>query len=233
MGIFSFIGGLLGAGAQNRASRQAEAAQLQYAQRALDQQNAQFQQTRADFQPFQEAGTAALGQQRDLLGLNGAPSQQTQLDALKASPYYQSIFRNGQEAALQNAAATGGIRGGNAQRSFYDVGTDTFAQTIQQQLANLGGLSGQGLNATGSVGQFGAANGAANTQLLNQQGAIRSGGLLTRGGISAGLWRNAGGFADQVASAIGGGFGGGGGGFANFASQLGQAFPGGGIGGGQ
>lgn len=216
MGLFSFIGGLLGAGAQKRASRQAEAAQLQYAQSALDQQNAQFQQTRADFQPFQEAGTAALGQQRDLLGLNGAPSQQTQLDALKASPYYQSLFRNGQETVLQNAAATGGLRGGNTERSLADFGADTFAQTIQQQLANLGGLSGQGLNATGSVGQFGAANSAANSNLLQSQGAARAGGLLTRGGISAGMFNAAGSFGDQIASAIAGGAGGFGAGGAAF-----------------
>jgi hypothetical protein len=208
LGLFSFIGGLLGGGAQKKASRAAEAAQLAYAQKALDQQNAQFQQTRSDFMPFQQAGVAALGQQTDILGLNGATEQQTELDALKASPLYQMLFRNGEETVLQNAAATGGIRGGNTQRSLADFGADTFAQTIQQQLQNLGGLSGQGLSASGQVGAFGAQNSAANSQLLQSQGAAKAGGALTRGGISAGMFNSAGGFADSILSAITGGGGG-------------------------
>lgn len=200
MGLFSFIGGLLGAGSQKSASRKAEAAQLAYEQKALDQQAQQFGVTQANIHPFIESGTQALGQQGDILGLHGGDVQSSALDALKASPYFQSLFNTGQEAVLQNASATGGLRGGNTQRSLADFGADTFAKTIQQQLANLSGLSTMGANSAAGLGSLSQANSNAITNLYDQQGATRAGGLLTRGGITAGMWNNAGGFLDNAVS---------------------------------
>lgn len=117
------------------------------------------------------------------VGANGgASSQQSAIDALKQSPYYQSLYHNGEQSVLANAAATGGLRGGNAQRSLYNLGTDTLAQAFQQQFNNLGSITGLGEN---------AAAGAGNNQV--GAGAAAAGGILGSANANS-----------QLASTIGG-----------------------------
>lgn len=122
------------------------------------------------------AGTPAHG---------GPGAQQAAIDALEASPMYQSLYRNGEEAVLANASATGGLRGGNTQRSLYNLGADTLAQVIQQQIANLGGIAGQGQSAAAGLGGLGAQNSSQIAGLLGQQGSAQASGSLAKGGISA------------------------------------------------
>lgn len=212
MGLFSFVGSLIGGGKQKKASRRAEAAQLEYLNRALDEQRRQFDQTREDFSPYSNIGRAGLDDLGDLIGINGNDVQGSAIEALRASPFYQSLYRTGEEALLANASATGGLRGGNTQRSLADFGADTLATTIDRQLANLGGLAGLGIGATESVANFGANKANNVSNILGQQGQVRAGGLLTRGGITAQQFNNAGSFLDSAVSAFlpggGGGIGG-------------------------
>lgn len=202
MGLFSFIGGLIGGGSAKKASRRAEAAQLEYLTQALGEQRRQFDLTRSDFAPYLETGTEALGGQADLLGLNGAEAQARAIGLLQEQPLYQSLYRTGEEAVLQNAAATGGLRGGNTQRSLADFGADTLARTIQEQLAQLGGLSGRGQQAVSDVSAAGSNITDAIASILGQQGQVRAGGILTRGGISSGMWNNAGAFLDNNINSV-------------------------------
>lgn len=114
-----------------------------------------------------------------------AQQQAAAIQGLKDSPLFQSLFRTGEEAILQNAAATGGLRGGDTQRSLADFGSDTLARVIQQQLANLGGLSAQGANTALGGGQIGA--GAANSiaNLFGQKGTAEAQGILGKAAGSA------------------------------------------------
>lgn len=178
LGLFSSIASVLGASSKKKAAKAAAAAQQQAAQAGIDQQNAQFAQTQQNIEPWLQGGAQAIGQQGNLLGLGGAGVQQQAIDALKASPYYQSLFGNGQEALLASASATGGLRGGNTQGALANFGRDTLAQTIQQQVGNLGALSGQGLGAATGLGQLGAENAGTISQLLQNQGAAKAGGIL-------------------------------------------------------
>ena len=222
MGLFSFIGSLFGGGAQKRASHQAESDYIAYQQKALDQQQSQFAQTRQDNMPYITEGGKAIGAQGNLTGLNGDPAQQAAITNIQNSPYYESLYRNGLEANLQNASATGGMRGGNEQRGLADFGRDTLSQSIQQQLQNLGGISGMGQSSALGLGSLSQANANAQSDIYGKQGTMRAGQLLNRGSITAGMWGQAGNFADQVASAIGGGMGGGAGGAGGFGQFLGQ-----------
>jgi hypothetical protein len=123
---------------------------------------------------------------------------------------YKTLFRTGEEAVLQNASATGGIRGGNTERGLADFGADTLSSTIASRLASLGGLAGLGEGATDSVAGFGQQKANALTQLFSSIGGAKASGSLAKGGINAQNWQNAGSFLDQVASAFmpgGGGFG--------------------------
>jgi hypothetical protein len=193
---------LIGGGKQKKASRRAEAAQLEYLNRALDEQRRQFDTTQQNFEPYNNLGRASLGPLGDLIGVNGNDAQGSAIEALRSSPFYQSLYRTGEEALLANASATGGIRGGNTQRSLADFGADTLATTIDRQLANLGGLAGMGLGSTESLANFGANKANAVSNILGQQGQVRAGGLLTRGGITAQQFNNAGSFLDSLASSF-------------------------------
>lgn len=211
MGLFSLVGGLLGGGAAKKASRNAEQAQLQYLTQALGVQQQQQQQDRTDFTPYREVGASALGAQGNLVGINGPGVQGTAIQQLMQSPLYQSLYRNGLEANLQNASATGGIRGGNEVRGLADFGADTLSTTIQNQLQNLGGISGMGLQGTQAGSAAGGNLAAQIAQILGQQGQVRAGGILTRGGITNGMWQNAGsGLDDMIKQALSAFTGGGG-----------------------
>ncbi|WP_260482367.1 hypothetical protein [Sphingomicrobium flavum] len=210
MGLFKFLGGVIGAGKAKKQSRKAMQAQIDALNRGIDVQDAQFRQTREDFSPFREAGYSGLSGLGDLVGINGDESQQAAIEALYSSPFYQSLYRNGEEALLQTAAATGGMRGGNTQRGLADFGADTLMRTIDRQLASLGGLAGMGMGATESVANFGQQHANNVTNLYGQQGAARAGHHLFKGGVNNAMWNNAGAFADKAVSAFmpgGGGFG--------------------------
>ena len=202
MGLFSLVGGLIGGGKAKKASKKAEAAQLEYLNKALAEQTRQFDVTRADYQPYLTAGLGGLGDLADLIGINGADAQSEGLVNIQNSPELAAIIRNGEEAVLQNASATGGLRGGNTETGLANFRADAFANQLQTQIARLAGLAGLGQGATDSVSAFGAnkANNVAN--LYGQMGDVRAGGLLTRGGINNQLWNNAGSFLDSAAKSV-------------------------------
>lgn len=198
MGLFSFVGGLFGAGAQKKAANKAAAAQIEAANKGIAEQGRQYDQSRADFMPYLTAGTGALSGISNLLGLGGGDAQAAAIAALEQSPAFGSLVRNGEEAILQNGAATGGLRGGNLQRGLADFRSDSLGQMVQQQLANLGGLAGMGMGATGSVAQHGQNKANAVTSLYDAQGDANAWKHITRGGINAGMWGSAGGFLDKA-----------------------------------
>lgn len=132
--------------------------------------------------------------------MNGADAQSAGLVNIQNSPELAAIIRNGEEAVLQNASATGGLRGGNIQTGLANFRGDAFANQLQTQIARLAGLAGLGQGATDSVSSFGANKANNVSNLFGQMGQVRAGGLLTRGGINNQLWNNAGSFADSVAN---------------------------------
>lgn len=137
----------------------------------------------------------------------GAVDQQGAIDALKASPLYQSLYRNGEEAILSNAAATGGLRGGNTQGALYNLGADTLSNVIQNQLANLGGIANMGMGSAGQLGQFGASAASNIGNASMAQGQARSDASMLRGALSANQWKNVGDGLNSVLSSILGGGG--------------------------
>lgn len=194
------------------ASSQAANAQSQAAQQGITE-------TRTDLMPWLTAGQSALGGMEGLLGLSGAGAQQSAITGLQNSPLFTSLYGQGKQAILQSAAATGGLRGGNTEHSLFGLGSDLLAQVIQQQLANLGGLSGQGLQAGGYIS-------SAISNLLGQKGAAQAGGIMGSAGGLAGALQGVTGFlggsSGPFGSSSGGTLGGGynlGGGTNNYFSS--------------
>lgn len=210
-GLMSWLGSPTGqavtqagsAALQSAAAQRAGAQQAGAAQAGIDEQRRQFEAMRAGLAPFQQAGTQALGgfapfqqaglqafqQQQALAGLQGQPAQQQAISALEQSPLYQSLAKQGEEALLQRASATGGLRGGNIQAALAQFRPAMLQQLIDQQYVRLGGLSGTGLGVTAQLSGMGQSSAAMQGQggmgmasnigsLLAQQGQAQSGGTL-------------------------------------------------------
>lgn len=195
IGAVGAIGGglIASSGAKSAAN-----AQAQSNAQGIAEQRRQFDLTRSDFKPYMDAGKTALPQIEDLLGLNGNDKSAAAIEALKSSPAYQSLYNNGQEAVLQNAAATGGLRGGNTQSSLANFGRDTLSSVISDQLSRLGGLAGMGQGATGSVAGLGANTANQISSLFQATGNARASSALTQAGIWSGVINNIGGLAQGV-----------------------------------
>lgn len=202
MGLFSFLGGILGGGSKKKAIDQATQAQVDAYNKGIAETGRQFDITNANEAPYRDIGAKGIAGLGDLVGVNGAPQQQTAIDALKASPFYQTLFRTGLETNLQNASATGGIRGGNEVGSLANFGSDTLMKTIQQQLQSLGGIASIGQNATAQTGAFGANASETIANLLGSIGQAQASGDIAKGGINSGLLGNLGGFLDKTVGAF-------------------------------
>jgi hypothetical protein len=118
---------------------------------------------------------------------NAGAVQQSAINSLQASPLYQSLYKTGLQTTLNNSAATGGLRGGNTQTGLYNLGQQTLAQVIQNQLNNLGGISSTGQTSATSLGNLGGTTSNNISNLLTQQGQTQAGGILGQQGI----WNNA------------------------------------------
>jgi hypothetical protein len=190
--IGSVVGGLFGGGSSKKASR--EAARLQYEAelKGIEENARQFDLTRADFASEQQLGEDAIGGFRGLIGLDGNDAQAEAISALRESPLYQSLMRNGMEATGAALSATGGLRGGNGQRAFFDVGEDVLSDVIRQQISDYSGAIGIGMGSDQALGNFGA-------QSVRDQNAQRNLGAgafaqdaLIRGGVNAQNYQNLG-----------------------------------------
>lgn len=166
------------AGNAKDAANQASGAQQASYQAGIDEQHRQFDTVQKLLSPYVSAGTGALTGQQDLLGLNGANAQQSAITALQNSPQFAALQRQGNDAILQNASATGGLRGGNTQAALAQFSPALLSQLIDQQYGRLGGLSSLGQNAAAGVGNAGIQTGNNITNLYGQQGAARAGGIL-------------------------------------------------------
>lgn len=205
-GVVGAVGSTVAAGQQKKAAQRAGDAQTQAAYAQMEQQQAQFDKIRELLQPYVNTGTGANAALGNLLGVSGAAPQQQAIQSLRESPLYTSQLQAGENAILQNASATGGLRGGNTQAALGRFAPALLASTIQNQVANLGGLSNQGLTAAGGVssGLNNLAN--ANSAALGNIGQAQAGSALAAGNANANL---ASGLAGAIGTGIGafGGFG--------------------------
>jgi hypothetical protein len=122
----------------------------------------------------------------------------TLLLASSSRPTTSSRSRAGHEALDNSAAAKGGVLGGNQIRAQTEYGQGLATQNLQNYLGRLSGLSGQGIQAGGYLGQIGtgvgsqvgaSANNMANSTMA--AGTAEASGILgmTRASI-AGLIRS-------------------------------------------
>ena len=183
-GVVTVVGGVMASNASSNASDAASSANRQ----AQLQQMQQMQQIMNMLKPYRKAGKAGLAGETDLIGLNGADKQQAAISALEQSPYFTSLVQNGENAILQNASATGGLRGGNTQGALAQFRPAMLAQTIENQYNKLAGLAARGQNAAVNTGSGMSQYGSSIGNLIGQNGQIQAQGIMAQGQIGADLF---------------------------------------------
>ena len=181
---------------QSDAAKDAANTQAGAAQAGIAETQRQFDAVQKLLSPYVSAGTSALTRQQDLNGDNGADAQAKAIAALQASPQYTSLLAAGNNNILQNASATGNLRGGNTQAALAQFSPALLSSTINDQYARLGGMTSIGQNAAAGVGNAGMQTGSSIAALLQQQGAAQAGGALAGGRANVG-------YANAVSGGLG------------------------------
>jgi hypothetical protein len=201
------VGGSIFSGlAQGNAAKQGAKEQTKSAREGIEEQRRQFEaakevlspyvgagtQAIAGLQPYAQAGVGSLQQQQALLGLLGPEAQQQAIAQIEQGGGFQAQVRQGEEALLQRASATGGLRGGNIQAALAQFRPQMLQQAIEDQYGRLGGLTALGQTTTQNIAQLGQASAAGQSaaglqtganiaDLFGQQGAARAGARLAEG----------------------------------------------------
>lgn len=188
--VITGVGGYL---AQKSAAEEASGAQRSASEAAIAEQRRQQAESERLLAPYMQAGQGALGQQQALLGLAGPEAQAAAIAQLEQSPQFQAMLQQGESAILQNASATGGLRGGNTQAALAQFRPAMLSQLIQQQMAQLGGLSAMGQQGAMGAAGFGQQSAANVGNLLGGIGQAQAGAAMAQGQGMANLFGGVGG----------------------------------------
>lgn len=165
---------LLGSSMQAEAATEAAGTQAQSAEAGIAEQRRQFDALQAllkpyvevgagglaGMQPFAQAGAPALEQQQALLGLRGPEAERAAIERISGGERFQELSRQGEEALLQRASATGGLRGGNIQAALGQFRPQLLSSLIEEQYGRLGGLANVGLTTQQNLAKIGQASAA-------------------------------------------------------------------------
>lgn len=186
------VGGYLASESQEDAANAASNAQTNAADKGVFEQRRQFDAIQKLLKPYVDAGKGSLTQQQNILGLNGNAAQANAISGIQNSSLFSSLKQQGESSVLQNASATGGLRGGNVQSALAQFSPQLLNQLIQQQYSNLSGLTSLGQNSAALTGNAGMNVGNNISNLYQQQGAAQAGAALATGRAQAGFYNGIG-----------------------------------------
>ena len=157
--VISAGAGIYGASQQSKAAKSAARANQQATDATLQLQREQYNQTRADQEPWRLAGVNALGQLAD-------PNKN-----FAASPDYQFRLDAGLEGVTQNRAVSGMLQSGSALRGLNDYAQNTASSEFGNWWNRQSGLAGVGQTANQANQQAGSAyaNNSQNALMNNAQ----------------------------------------------------------------
>ena len=193
------VGGVMSSRAQKKAANSAANAQIQSSEMGVEEQRRQFDAVQKLLKPYADAGLSGLTGQQDLLGVNGTAAQQAAINNINNSSEMQTYLQQGENAILQNASATGGLRGGNTQAALAQFRPQLLNQLINQRYQNYAGLTSLGQNAAAGTGNAGMQTASNISNLYQQSGAAQAGAALAQGQASANMWNGVTGAIGQVA----------------------------------
>lgn len=141
-----------GASSEAKGQKQAAQASQQATDKILAQQQAQYDQTRADNMPWHDAGVSALGRISNPANV---------LANFQASPDYNFRLNQGVNAVTQNKAVGGLLHSGSALKGVTDYAQNAAAGEFGSWWNRQSGLAGTGQAAN-------AANQTAGQNMVNQ-----------------------------------------------------------------
>lgn len=186
------IGGVVASSSASKSAKASQAAantQAAAQGQAIDEQRRQFdsiqellkpyvQAGKPDLtQPYVQAGPGALQAMQGLAGLRGAGEQQAAINQIQQGAQFQELARQGEQGILQNASATGGLRGGNVQAALAQFRPALLNQLIESQYGKLAGLTTLGSTSAQNLLGVGQSS-AAGTAAAGQQSAQNIGNLM-------------------------------------------------------
>lgn len=174
LGVGALGSAAIGASAASKAGK----AQVAAADKGVEEQRAAREEMRRLLQPYVAAGGPALEAQMGALGLSGPEAQQAYVAEQEQSPIFQALARQQEESILQNASATGGLRGGNVQGALAQFRPALLNQFLTQQYDRLGGMTALGQQSAAGVGTAGMQSATSIAGLLGEAGAARAGSAL-------------------------------------------------------
>lgn len=182
-----------------RGEEDALAANEDYLARALAALNAGtgeatvvLDEAAAGFDPYSEAGRAALAEMRALLGLDGAEARQSAIGRFEVSPGYGLRFDEGVRAVDRSAAARGGLNSGATLKALQQRGQDLASQEYGNYFTRLSGLGDDGLTALTAQGNLaGNKAGLLSNAGMNSAELLQSAGNTAINAINAYSARNA------------------------------------------
>jgi len=165
-------------GGAKKAANSATAAAMQGLERSIQENRAAYGDVEKLYSPYSEAGLAGFQDYLRAIG-QGTPEEEAAfLESIQTSPGYQAAYGAGNRNVLQNAAATGGLRGGNTQNALAEFGSGLFGQYYNQKLGQLQGLGEMGFGAAQGLGQARTGTAGNIAGLYNQQGQTQAQGIL-------------------------------------------------------
>lgn len=217
---------IIGGAMSGDAAGDAASAQSDASAASIAEQRRQFNEIQKMLAPFVQTGTSSISDlapyiqgalpaysnMNALSGLRGDAAQQGIVDSISGSPLFKETFKQGEDAILQNASATGGLRGGNVQGALAQFRPQVLNDLINQQYSRWGGIAGiapsliQGMIGVGQSSAAQQANAGMNSanqisSLMGQQGAAQAGGIL---GQASGFGNALGGLSNAAGNYFGG-----------------------------
>lgn len=168
----------MGGSSGKKAAKKAAAAQMEMMNKAIAEQRAAFSEGKQLLDPYSQAGLGGLQSYLAMLGQAGPDAQEAAIAGLEETPGYQAQLQAGQRALLQNASATGGLRGGNIQQGLAEFGSGLFGNYYNQQLDRLGQLQNQGLQVNTGLANLRAGQAANISSAFSNTGASNANSIM-------------------------------------------------------
>ena len=181
----------------NNQNKKAAAAQGQAAQQGIDKIQGFYDEAKGYMQPYMNTGIIANNGLAQLLGGD--------YSGFYNSPDYKAAMQSGGDMLDNSAASRGMLFSGAHQKDLSNFGQQMAAQYLGNYRNFLGGTAGMGLNASSTLGGFGADAGNSIANLLGQGGSARASAYQANGMNGAGMMGSLGSMFGSIMGNRGGG----------------------------
>lgn len=172
-----FIGDIANAIIGGNASKKAAKAQEKSTEKGVAELSRQFDQTRADFAPWREAGGIAIGNLSKML----EPGYDH-----TTSPGYEFRLGEGMRTVENSAAAKGLLQSGGTLKGLMRYGQGLAAEDFNDQFNRTASVAAGGQQVNTTLGQLGQNKAMGIADLFTQGGNARASGYIG----SANAWIN-------------------------------------------